>query len=80
MHTGGGLRGCSPPPKLPQNQTLKNTDFVDIISKVLHDLPFSRNKLMKLADDQYIRLLKNKLIKFKKKTRRQGTVIELWNM
>jgi hypothetical protein len=38
-----------------------------MISKVLRDLPFSRNKPMESADDQYIRILENKLIKLKKK-------------
>jgi hypothetical protein len=39
-----------------------------MISKVLRDLPFSRNQPLKSADDYYIRILKNKLIN--KKTRR----------
>jgi hypothetical protein len=50
-----------------------------MISKVLHDFPFTQNQPLKLADDYCIRILKNKLIKFKK-TRRQDIVIELWNM
>jgi hypothetical protein len=63
---GGGLPGCTP--QSAQNRNLKSTDFVDIIiSKVLRDLPFSRNQPLKLADEQYIRILKNKLIKLKKK-------------
>jgi hypothetical protein len=63
---GGGLPGCSP--SKHQNRYLKNTHFVDIIlSKVLRDLPFSRNQPLKSADDQYIRILKNKLIKLKNK-------------
>jgi hypothetical protein len=63
---GGGATGLQP----FQNQNLKNTHFVDImISKVLRDLPFSRNQPLKSADEQYIRIMKNKLIKFKK-TRR----------
>jgi hypothetical protein len=38
---GGGLPGCSSS-QTPQNQNLKNTDFVDImISNVLRGLPFS---------------------------------------
>jgi hypothetical protein len=36
-------------------------------SKVLRDLPFSQNQPLKWADDKYIRILKNKLIKLKKK-------------
>jgi hypothetical protein len=63
---GGGVPGCSPAPK-PKFK--KNTDFADIVSKVLRDLPFSRKHSLKSADDQYIRILKNKLIKLKK-TRR----------
>jgi len=31
-----------------------------MISKVLRDLPFSRNQALKSADYQYIRILKNK--------------------
>jgi hypothetical protein len=65
----GGCRAAAspPPPQTPQNRDLKNTDFIDIISKDLRDLPFRRNQLPKSADDQYIRILKNKLIKLKKK-------------
>jgi hypothetical protein len=37
-----------------------------MISNVLHDLPFSQNEPLKSADDYYIRILKNKLIKLKK--------------
>jgi hypothetical protein len=37
-----------------------------MISEVLHDLPFSRNQPLKSADDWYMRILKNKLIKLKK--------------
>jgi hypothetical protein len=32
-----------------------------IISNVLRDLPFSQNQPLKSADDQYIRILKNKM-------------------
>jgi hypothetical protein len=50
--TPRGATGLQPPPHTPQNRNLKNTDFVDImISKVLRDLPFSRNQTMKSADD-----------------------------
>jgi hypothetical protein len=58
----GGCRAAAPPkPKF------KNTDFVDImISKVLRDFPFRRNQPLKSADDQYIRILKNKSTKLKK--------------
>jgi hypothetical protein len=50
-HRGrGGLPGCSPPPK-PSKTKLKNTEFVNImISKVLRNLPFSRNQPLKSAD------------------------------
>jgi hypothetical protein len=37
-----------------------------MISKVLHDFPFSRNQPLKSAGDWDIRILKNKLIKLKK--------------
>jgi hypothetical protein len=49
----GGAAGLQPPaPKTPQNQKLKNTDFVDtMIWNVLCDLPFSRNQPLKLVDD-----------------------------
>jgi hypothetical protein len=41
-----------PPPQTPQNQNLKNTDFVDImILQVLCDFSFSRNQPLKLADN-----------------------------
>jgi hypothetical protein len=60
---GGGLQ-----PPHTQNRNLKTPDFLDMmISKVLYDLPFSQNQLLKLADDYYIRILKNKLIKKNKK-------------
>jgi hypothetical protein len=49
------------PPSNPQNRNLENKDFVgNMISKVSCDLPFSRNQPLKSADDQYIRILKNK--------------------
>jgi hypothetical protein len=48
---GGGCR-IAAPSQTPQNINLKNTDFVELmISKVLHDLPFSRNLPLKSADD-----------------------------
>jgi hypothetical protein len=64
----GGLPGCSPPPpRNRQNRNLENTDFTDIIiSGLLRDFPFSRNQPLKSVDDQYIGILKNKLIKLKK--------------
>jgi hypothetical protein len=59
---GGGEAAASP------NRNLKNTGFVDImISKFLRDFPFSQNQSLKSADDQYIRILKKKLIKLKNK-------------
>jgi hypothetical protein len=67
---GGGCRrlpGCIlPNPPKPTFKT--HTDFVDImLSKVLLEFSFSRNQPPKSADDWYIRILKNKLIKFRKK-------------
>jgi hypothetical protein len=32
-----------------------------MISNVLHDLPFSRNQLLKSTDDQYIGILENEI-------------------
>jgi hypothetical protein len=40
-------------------QNLKNTNFLDIVSNVLHDLHFSLNQPPKLADDLYTGILKN---------------------
>jgi hypothetical protein len=50
-HTqGSGCQAAAPPN--PQNRNLKNAYFVDImISKVLRDLPFSRNHPLKSTDD-----------------------------
>ena len=74
---GGRPSGCSPP---PQNRNLKNTDIVDtMISKVLSNLHYSRSQSLKSADDQYIRILKKRLIKLKW-TRRLDTVTESWNV
>jgi hypothetical protein len=67
---GGGLQGCSPPN--PQNWNFKNKYFVDIVlwyQNVYIHFPFSRNQPLKSADDKYIGLLKNKLIKLKKEDR-----------
>jgi hypothetical protein len=50
-HTGGGGYRAANPLQTHQNRNLKNTDFVDIISKLLRDLPFSRNQPLKSADD-----------------------------
>jgi hypothetical protein len=45
---GGGLAACSPPPQIKIYKRV----FVDrMISKVLLDLPFSRNQPLELADD-----------------------------
>jgi hypothetical protein len=41
-----------------------------MISKILRDLPFSRNQPLKSAGDYHIRILKNKLINFKKRKKR----------
>jgi hypothetical protein len=65
LHTRG-WGGAAAPPQTPKNQNLKNTIFVDIIiSKVLRDLPVSRNQPLKSADDQHITIFKYKLIKLK---------------
>ena len=61
-----GKAAWANPPKPPKIEIKKKIGFVDIISKLLHDLPFSRNQLLKSADDWYIGILKNKLIKLKK--------------
>jgi hypothetical protein len=44
-------RATAPSPQTPQNLNLKNTDFVDITSDVLHDFLFSRNPQQNSADD-----------------------------
>jgi hypothetical protein len=65
VHQRGWAAGVQSLQK-PQKRNLKKTDFVDIISKILHDLSSSLNQPQKSNDDWYIRILKNKLIKFKK--------------
>jgi hypothetical protein len=64
----GILLGCSPSQTPPaQNRNLKKTNCLHVmISKVLRDFPFSINQPLKSADDQYIRILKTKLIKLQK--------------
>jgi hypothetical protein len=49
-----------------------------MISKALHDLSFSQNQLLKSADDWYMRILKNKLIKLK--IENKIGQFESWNM
>jgi hypothetical protein len=73
-HPTGGEGGCrAAAPPNPQNLNLKNKYFVDIvISKVIRDFPFNRNQPLKSAHDQYIRILKNELIKLKKKNQKTG--------
>jgi hypothetical protein len=68
---GRGLQSCTPP---PQNRNLKNIfcRYYDI--KVLRDFPFSRNQPLKSPDDRYNTILKNKLIKFKKKKQEDRTL------
>jgi hypothetical protein len=65
-HPGGG--GFSSAALLsPQNRNLRNANFAGtMVSKVLCDFPFSRNQPLKSAADQYVRILKNIVIKFKK--------------
>lgn len=48
---------------VPANLYLKNTDFVDIISVALRDLPLSRNQLLKSTYDSCIETLKSKIKK-----------------
>jgi hypothetical protein len=49
-HPRGACRAAAP--QTPQNRNLENTDLVDtVISKVLRDLPFSRNQPLKSADE-----------------------------
>jgi len=46
-----------------QQLNLNNTDFIYMmIPNVLRVLPFNQNQPLKKADDQYSRILKNKLI------------------
>jgi hypothetical protein len=73
---GRDLPGCGhPTTNSPKPKFKKNTDFVGIIIyKVLRDLPFSRNQPLNSADEWYIRILKNKLIKLKKK-QEDGTLL-----
>jgi hypothetical protein len=66
---GGGAAGLLPA-QTTQKRNLKSTDFVDVMmSNVLRDFAFSQNQPLKSADDQHIRILKNKLITLKKKIR-----------
>jgi hypothetical protein len=63
----GGCRAATLPQKPPKPK-FKTTDFVDImISKVLHDLPFSRNQLLKSADDYCITIFKKLINEIEKK-------------
>jgi hypothetical protein len=53
---GGCCRAAASP-----NQN-KKTRFVDTMElDILHDLHLSRNQPLKLTDDQYINILKNKI-------------------
>jgi hypothetical protein len=46
----------------PPNRNLRNTEFVHMmILNVLSDLPFSQTQPLKLAGDNYIRILKTKI-------------------
>jgi hypothetical protein len=72
-HRRGGCRAAAPT-KSPKPE-FKKKDFVDImISKVLRDFPFSRNQPLKSAGDQYIRILKTRLVKLKKKKTEDRTL------
>jgi hypothetical protein len=61
---GGGCR--AQPLQIPQNRNLNNRFVHIMISNVLRDFPFGRNRQQKSADDWYIRILKNKSTNFKK--------------
>jgi len=51
--------GCSP---LHKPKFKKDTDFVGtMVSNILRDLSFGRNKRLQSADDWYIGILKNKI-------------------
>jgi hypothetical protein len=74
-HSGGGGGGhrAAAPSQTSQNRNLKKKKaFLGMISKVLRDFLFSRNQPEKSADDWYIRILRNKLIEFKKKNKKTG--------
>jgi hypothetical protein len=60
---GGGLQPGSPlkPPKIENKK--KNLQI--LCYQFLRDFPFNRNQPLKSADDWYLRILKNKLIKLK---------------
>jgi hypothetical protein len=64
---GGGCCMAAAPRNPPKPKFQKHRRFGFCSIKVLRDFPFSRNQPLKSADDQYIRILKNKLIKLKKK-------------
>jgi hypothetical protein len=73
-HPRGGAARLQPPPPTPKLKFRR--DLVNItISNVVCDLPFSGNHPLKSADDCYIRILKNKLIR-----KEDRTLIECWNM
>jgi hypothetical protein len=68
---GGGAAGLQSPLKPPKPKFKKKTDFIEImISNVLRSFLLSRNQPLKSADDQYIGVSKNKLIKSKKKNKK----------
>ena len=64
--TKGGCRAVAPP-QASKTEIKKKTYFIDMmISNVLRDVLFSRTQHMKSADDLFIRILRNILMKFKK--------------
>jgi hypothetical protein len=72
---GVGCRAADPPN--PPKLKFKKHRVLDMISKILRDILFSRNQPLKSADDQYIRILKTKLIKLQnQKTGRCDWVTE----
>jgi hypothetical protein len=77
IQEGGDCRAAAP--LNPSRRNLENADFLDtVVSKVLRDLPFRRNQPLKSADDEYFRVLTNKLLK--QKTRRLDSMIESLNV
>jgi hypothetical protein len=71
---GGGTSGIAVPPNTPKSK-FKQPRFCRyciMISKVLRDLPFSRNQPLKSVDEYYVRILKHEYIKLKKGKKKTG--------
>jgi hypothetical protein len=78
-HPKWGSPAVAPPPTQNRNYK-KNTGFVDTISDILRDPPFSRNQSLKSVDDWYTGILKNKIknlgsLSERKRRRRMDFVI-----